>query len=131
MRRRSPRIVLTKADRTDLEIMDEFIEIHQHSSSPSNPAAVEPRTAEKPEDLHFAASRAGLPSVSRCRPLEASKTIRQELLIAESDTSYRKILASKLDLRLLGLGRARHRCTIILKHGWRIAGTLQNWPSVG
>jgi hypothetical protein len=43
-------------------------------------------------------------------------------LISGSDTSYRKILASKRGHQLLGLGRARHRCTVPL---------VQNRPNVG
>jgi hypothetical protein len=53
------------------------------------------------------------------------------LLISESDTSYRKILAGKLDPRLLRLQRECRRCTVAPKHGCRIAGAIQNWPDVG
>jgi hypothetical protein len=40
LRRRSPRIVVPKARRTDQEIMDEFIERYKHSSGLRKPAAV-------------------------------------------------------------------------------------------
>src|SRR5271156_4920688 len=45
-------------------------------------------------------------------------------LISECDTSYRKILATKLDLRLLRLARARHR-QIVAPDRLRLLGSAR------